>query len=133
MYGSDSELHAEIQGLREGIWAFKQTLRELPRSARDDRDDMWRSIQANQDRIAAIYTELDERREGRLENKAAREEQYAIIEGLKEASIMLRDELGTLDSRDGRERRREIHQTLDSNSLALGKAYDEIRRLKGQR
>jgi hypothetical protein len=29
MYGSDSELYAALNGLYEGIRAFKQTLREL--------------------------------------------------------------------------------------------------------
>jgi hypothetical protein len=101
-------------------------------SARDDRDDMYRSIESSLARIAAIKAEQDERREGRAENRAAREEQYRIKEGLTEANRMLREDLGQLGP-DDRERRREIFQTLDANGRAIGEANGEIARLKRER
>jgi hypothetical protein len=132
MFESDSELHAELNGLYGGIRTFKQMLRETESSARDDRDEISRSIDANLRRIAAIKAELDERREGRAENRAAREEQYRIKEGLIEANRMLREELGQLPPDDG-ELRREIYQTLDANGRGIGEANREITRLKRER
>jgi hypothetical protein len=131
MFGSESELRAELDGLYEGIRAFKEILRN-PALGRDERDDMYRSIDANQRRIAAIRAELDDRREGRAVNRAAREEQYRIKEGLIEATRMLREELDRVPA-DDRERRREIYQTLDANGRAIGEANGEIARLKRER
>lgn len=82
-----------------------------PRSRGRTRRAGYRSIDANQRRIATIRAQLADRREGRAENR------------------MLREELvGSVPT--DRERRREIYQTLEANGRAIGEAKEEIARLK---
>jgi hypothetical protein len=54
-------LKAEKSGLIAGNREFRQTLRELDPSDREERDNMYRSIEHNDRLIAEIEAELDRR------------------------------------------------------------------------